>query len=225
MKRAALLLILAGCASLPGPVAQLDGFTADQTAGRFDSIAKATVVSDCRATPFGSDACPRIHAIRARACLELARQEAAPGAACPPASASARQNLGCAVESYALAGNAALTGGDASNLTENRARARYCAARLQSPAKGLSLARAAGEDMKTLPPSASHDLLAASASLFVAQQATAAAADRCSAAQAASTLAQRGLSAGPTPPQRDALSGTRVAAAEETRSLPGCGVP
>ncbi|PTT88964.1 hypothetical protein DBR42_08795, partial [Pelomonas sp. HMWF004] len=120
-----LLLSLGGCATLPGPTGQLDRMTRAQAEGRDTANAAEVAEGDCLAQP-GEPACLRIQAIRGRACLALARAEAAPGAACPPPTASVRKQLDCAVDAYAKARGAAPAGSvDAVNLAENSARAQY----------------------------------------------------------------------------------------------------
>jgi hypothetical protein len=88
----------AGCAVAAGvadpPLAQLARW---RTAGR-DAIAAEPIVAPC---PDDHPACPRLHALRAEACLGRALADRAPGAACPASRAAPL--LDCAAEGYAAA--------------------------------------------------------------------------------------------------------------------------
>lgn len=218
-----LLLLLAACAAAPGNSGQLDRMSKAQTEGRDAANAAEVAEGDCLSQPTDA-ACLRIQAIRGRACLALARSEAAPGAACPPPTPSARRHLDCAVEAYSKAGGAASTGSaDAQNLTENAARAQYCAAGFKPPADGLGLLRQARSGLSGLPSTAERDLLGASVALAMAQRAGLAGDERCAAAREASRLAARALDGSPPPPLADASRATRNAARAEAAGLANCG--
>lgn len=222
MRSLTLLLLLGGCAAVTGSTGQLDRMTQAQTEGRDAANAAEVAEGDCLTQP-REPACLRIQAIRGRACLALARAEAAPGAACPPPTASARKNLDCAVDAYAKAQGAAPAGSvDAVNLAENAARAQYCAAGFKPPADGLALLRQARSGLGGLPPTAERDLLAASAALAVAQRTALGNDERCSAAREASRLAGRALDGGPPASIADASRATRNAARQEAAGLNNC---
>ena len=72
-----------------------------------DAIAAEPVVAPC---PAANPACPRLHALRAEACLGRALATRAPGAACPPSRAAPL--LDCAAEGYAAALAAAAAVGE-----------------------------------------------------------------------------------------------------------------
>lgn len=223
-----LLLACGGCETavhvMPGPTAQLARMEQAQRDGNLAAIERDAPDAACTTSPFGSDACPKIHALRAGACLALARQQAAAGAACPPPSGDGARLTRCAADSYGLAGDAVLAAStEPAAAFQNRMRSRYCAARLVPPPEGLGLAQAALADAARVPPSAAADLLSASAALFIAQSMSASPADRCAAARQARQLAERGLAgAGATPALLDALRGTRTAAGAEAAALAGC---
>lgn len=224
----AFALALLGCSTavqvMPGPVAQLARMEQAQQAGRTADIAGEKVDAACASTPFSSEACPKIHALRAGACLALAQQQAADGAACPPPTGSAATQINCAADSYALAGDGVLANsGDAAAALQNRGQARYCAARLRPPAEGLAMARAAMADLARPPASGGRDLMAASAALFIAQSTAAPAAERCDAARQATQLAERGLATPDAAPAvLAALRGTRTAAQAEAAAITRC---
>jgi hypothetical protein len=216
------LLLLAACAAVSGPTAQLERMTAAQAAGRDAANAAEVPDGDCASKP-QDDACLRIQAIRGRACLALARAEAAPGAACPPPTAAARRNLDCAVDAYAKARGAAPAGSvDAVNVAENTARAQYCASGFKPPAEGLAMLREARTGLGTLPGNAERDLLGASAALAVAQRPALSGEERCAAARDAARLAARALGASPPPGIADASNATRNAARQEAAGLASC---
>ena len=88
------LLLLAGCAAAgfaDRPLAQLARW---RDAGT-EAIAAEPVVAPC---PAANPACPRLHALRAEACLGRALATRAPGAACPASRAAPL--LDCAAEHY-----------------------------------------------------------------------------------------------------------------------------
>lgn len=91
-------LLLAGCATAAAladpPLAQLARWRGADRA----RIAAEPVAAPC---PAENPACPRLHALRAEACLGEALAARAPGAACPASAAAAL--LGCAAEHYASA--------------------------------------------------------------------------------------------------------------------------
>lgn len=217
-----LAVLLSACAAVSGPTAQLERMTKAQAAGQDAANAAETPDGDCAAKP-DDPACLRIQAIRGRACLALARAEAAPGAACPPPSATVKRHLDCAVDAYAKARGAAPAGSvDALNLAENAARAQYCASGFKPPAEGLALLRQARAGIAALPASPEHDLLGASAALALAQRNGVAADERCAAAREASRLAARALGASPPPSVADAATATRNAARQEAAGLAAC---
>lgn len=222
MRSLPLLLLLGACAALPGPTPQLERMTKAQTEGRDAANAAEVAEGDCLTQP-SDPACLRIQAIRGRACLALARTEAAAGAACPPPTASARRNLDCAVDAYGKAQGAAPAGSaDAVNLAENAARAQYCASGFRPPAEGLALLRQARSGIAGLPATAERDLLGASAALAMAQRPALASSERCAAAREAARLAGRALDSGPSPSVADAARATRNAASQEAAGLTNC---
>jgi hypothetical protein len=216
-----LLLVLSACAALPGSTAQLERMTDAQTKGLDAQNAAEAPGDECVKEP-SAPGCQRIQAIRGRACLALARKEAAEGAACPPPSA--RKHLDCAVDAYSKAGGT--TAGeleDKENLTENTARARYCAAGYRStPTEALQLLRQARTGLDTLSPNARRDLMNASAALAIAQRETLSAGERCSAARDASRLAARAAPNGAPAGIASASQGTQNAARQLAARLDNC---
>lgn len=224
-------LYLAVLAFLPGCVADegVARLLQSQEQERPDAIAAAPVPAECRSTPFKSGACAGIHERRAHACLELARRETAPKAACPSlGSPSARRWLQCAVDSYAMAPPPEQA--QSADLRRNRARAFYCGARLQamegaSATRGAALASRAASELSALPPSPADAQLAASAELFIAQEARLPADERCASARRAALLASRGL--GAITPATENLVGpllaAKSAALREAGAIEGCG--
>lgn len=84
------------------------------------------------------------------------------------------------------------------------------------------MARSVAAELAPLPVSPARSLLAASASLAVAQRADIGAAERCAAAREAVAQARRGLGAAPEPAAARALRGSIDAATREAATLPGC---
>lgn len=213
---ALLAALAASCALLDPVTARLERDKALQARGAFAEIVAQDPPAACDAP--ATDVCRQLWAIRGRACLALARVEAAAGAACPPDNERAR--LDCAVTAYDRAGD--LDGPDRDALGENRARARYCAAHLRRAAEALALAQKAEADLDGLAPSPSRALIAASSALFVAQSETAGAGARCTAAKRAIDRAQAALGAFPGAPEAPALKGTLASAIAEQRRIPTC---
>lgn len=203
-------------------VAQLERYQAARSEGRLRAIADEPVVASC--TP-DRPACGRLHAIRAEACLALAMADRAPGAACPAASSAARDDLGCAAESYAAA-MAATAGGftAADQLAHRRGRvqALYCRAELDTVARGVPFAREALTLSGPLP-AVDRGTFGGSAALFLARPGAGSDAQRCENAREAARRAREGLAAAQAPDDRAAL--TRLASDAEARRLtiPGCG--
>jgi hypothetical protein len=215
---------LLGCGTDP----TLERLLQWQEQDKLTAIAAEPVPPGCASTPFTSRACPRIHAIRAHACLALANRETDPHAACPPLhSASARQALQCAVDSYAIAVPPQET--QSADLRQNRARAFYCGARLlvlegETAETGAKLARRAVDELSRLPPTPAHDHLAASSALFIANRERLLPAERCAAAHQADLLASRGLNAPPPVPidLANMLRATKNAALQAAATIDGC---
>lgn len=216
-----LLLLLGACAAVAPSTEQLQRMTDAQAKALDAQNAAELPVADCLKDP-SATACQRIQAIRGRACLALARKEAAAGAACPPPSA--KKHLDCAVDAYANAGGT--TAGemeDAENLAENTARARYCAAGLSADtAQALQLLRQARNGLDALAPNPRRDLMNASAALGLAQREALPAAERCAAARDAFRLAVRAAS--PTAPADvvSASQGTQAAARQQATRIANC---
>lgn len=226
------VLVLAAAYGLAGCVGirALDRMEHWQAQGNNAAIADEPVPPECAAQPSASPACSTFHAIRAHACLAMARTETAPDAACPPLNAE-RVNrwLACAADSYAKAGVADLPPQQAADLRQNRAQAFYCGAHLRLLQDGAAqaaaaMARAAQRELAQVPPDPERDLLAASSALLVAQQKRLPDAETCAAAREAARLAARGLRA--VPPDRTKLANgllaTRNAAMQEAAVIRTC---
>jgi len=157
--------------------------------------------------------------------MNLAQQEAAPNAACPQPTDTARRHLQCAAQDFGAAvkgGNVAAS--DLNDDTEMRARALYCGATLVSRADGLPNAREAGRELDTLPPNPQRDQLNAATQLFVANNDQLSTTERCAAAQAAVDRANRGLQSNPPANIQEGLSDTRAHAISVAGQLNGCKV-
>lgn len=160
MNRLALALgaaALTACATvatvLDPPLAQLARWR-DAPAQR---IAEEPVVAPC---PAGHAACPRLHARRAAACMELAMSARAPLAACP--GLAQRMHLECAVAAYA--------GADAGPVhAANHAQAALCLAELSGAQARLALGRRALALSPEAPPAQRAELAARARAIFAPQ--------------------------------------------------------
>jgi hypothetical protein len=213
--------MLGGCM-----VNQLSDFKKAEAAKDYATIEKKTIDSSCFADHGVSDECAQLTEIQGRACLTLALGEAAPNAACPPATDTARRRLQCAARDFA----AALSGGhfstdEQNDFTEMRARALYCGATLVSRADGLPDAREAARELETLGANPRRDQLSAAAALYVANSEQLSSADRCAAAQLAIARATRGLKNDPSGTLQQGLSDTRTHAMSVASRLTDCRVP
>jgi hypothetical protein len=204
--------LVAMCSVLSGPTAQLQQYEKAEAAKDFATIENSPIDAAC-VSGAGSDACPKLFAIRARACMQLARDEAAPGAACPPPTDSAKRRLDCAASNFAAARQASgFTPVQRDEFTEMRARALYCGATFRDASEGVPMDQTAGSELASLPPNARRDQLAASAALNIANRDALASNVRCDAARQAVHLAERGLTETPTEDLAAGLRGARSAA-------------
>lgn len=222
---AAAALLLAGCQQvgrvLDPDVAQLERFDAARKEGRLRDIANEPVVSSC--TP-EKQACGRLHAIRAEACLGLAMADRASGVACPAATSQARDDLACAATEYAAAMRATASGFSAADQLahrQGRAQALYCRAELDTVASGVPFAREAAQVAEGLPPPR-RQAIGGSAALFLARPGAGADAVRCERAREAARLAREGLAANPGAEDRALLSRLTSDAEARRASIPGC---
>jgi hypothetical protein len=214
-------------------VSQLSDFKKAESAKDYATIEKKTIDPGCFANhqvSFAnhqvSDECAQLTEIQGRACMTLALGEAAPNAACPPATDTARRRLECTAQDFAVA----LSGGhfstdDQNDMTEMRARALYCGATLKSRADGLPEAREAARELDTLSANPRRDQLSASAALYVANSDELSSADRCAAAQLAVARAARGLKNDPSGALQQGLNDTRTHAMSVASHLTDCRVP
>lgn len=194
---AVLSVLIVGCETpgLPGPIAQLDRYQKAEAAGQYKDIVADSLSGDCTGGGSASDACPKLHAIRARACLTLAHQAAAPNAACP--GSGARDLLACAAENYgAVLDSATFSPAQRTDFRDNHARATYCLANLSAGAERQSLGQQALDDLTRLPQDPRRDQLAASTALLLADGASGTA--RCDLYRQAAARARRGLGEQPT---------------------------
>ncbi|MBS7809459.1 hypothetical protein [Roseococcus pinisoli] len=193
MRSAALLLLLAGCASLARaidpPIALL---------ARWQTATPAEIAAEPVACPEGHPACARLHARHGEACLSLALARRAPGAACPAEAT----HLPCAAASYAAARALAPD----PRLAAGEAQARLCLAELSPPAMGAAEAARAA----VAAAAAGSALLGARAALVAARPGAGTDLQRCAAAQAGLALAP--------PASREAADLARRLA-----SIPACG--
>ena len=222
MKRVALIVLagflIGGCA-----VDQVSDFKKAEGAKNYAAIAGKKIDASCFADQQISDECAQLTEMQGRACMNLAQQETAPNAACPPPTDTARSHLQCAAQDF----GAAVKGGgiaasDLNDDTEMRARALYCGATLVSRADGLPNAREASRELDTLPANPQRDQLNAATQLFVANSDQLSTSDRCAAAQAAVERANRGLQSNPPANIQQGLSDTRAHAISVAGQLNGC---
>jgi hypothetical protein len=174
-----LFLVAACCATAAGladpPLAQLARW---RNALR-ETVAAEPVVAPCPAT---NPACPRLHALRADACLGEALAARAPLAACPGSRSAPL--LDCAAEGYAAA--LAATAPSAPMLRAGMAQALLCRAELDEPVRAANRAAAAADAAAGAPPGLAA-LHGARAALLLARVGPAA--GRCAEARRARDLA------------------------------------
>lgn len=168
---------------------------------RWETAAPETIATQAVACPPGHAACARLHARRAEACMGLAMNARAPGAACPGSPA----HLPCAVEDYAAA--RALTPNP--TLAAGEAQARLCLAAFVPPPEAASHARKA-RAAAIAGPDAGRGLLLARAALILSRPSIGMLSENCAAARA-------GLAVAP-PTSREARDLARRIA-----TIPGCG--
>lgn len=178
----ALLLCLGACAPtatlLDPPLGQL---------ARWETAAPPLIAAEPVACPPGHAACARLHARRAEACMGLAMEARAPGAACPGSA----EHLPCAVEGYAAA--RALTPHPGFAAAE--AQARLCLAAFVAPAEAASHARQARE-AALAAPDAGRWLLLARAALILSRPSIGTYSEACATARAGLAIAPPASRAG-----------------------------
>jgi hypothetical protein len=215
------LLLLGGCSHLPGSVAQLQRFKDAEVNKTYSAIEAESVSSDCTPGAGSSDAvCAQINEIHARACMQLAREQTAATAACPPSSA--RSLLDCAAAGFAAVKDSTeFSPSQRQDNAEMQARALYCGATLRDAVDGVPMAQQAAAALAALPPNPGRDQLAASALLFIAIRGQNPSA-RCDAARQAAQLAQRGAAENPSPDMAAALQSVHRNALQAAANLPDC---
>ena len=215
-------LALSGCAL--GPTKQLSDFKKWEAAGNLTAIEGASIDTSCAGK--ASAECVQLAEIQGRACLNLAKGEAAAKAACPPATDTARRRLQCAATDFdAARAGKQFPPDQLDQITEMRARALYCHANTLSRADGLAEAQQAGRELASLSENPERDQLAASAALYEANTNQVSAAERCGAARNAVKMADRGLQNSPSSELQQGLSATRDHATSVAGSLSNCSVP
>jgi len=191
---AVITMVMSGCC---GPVWQLSDWQDLENAKQYDEIEVEAIDSECIAQDGKmNEACPKLFAIHARACLILARAETSETAACPPYTESARKRMDCAAADYAKARSGNFSNDQLIEFSEHQARALYCGANFRTRPEGVPLARKAVVELSGLPPNPRRDHLAASAELFLAGTDQLSAADRCQSAKKALQFTSRGLADG-----------------------------
>ena len=227
MKFADSLLIIAG-ATLAGctTTSQLEKFKDLEGKQSYAAIESQQISPSCFSGSTPSEECAQLTEIQGRACLTLARQEAAPNAACPPPTDSAKRRLQCAAQNFAVAQKgSSFSADDVNNMIEMRARALYCGATFKTRADGLPDAREATRQLDTLPETAARDQLAAATLLYVANDEQLMPGERCNAARQAVARANRGLGASPSESVQQGLKDTMAHARSVASSLTDCQVP
>ena len=215
---------LSGC--VLGPTKQLGDFKKWEGANNLTAIEGQSIDASCAADKKDTPECAQLAEIQGRACLTLAKGEAAANAACPPATDTAKRRLQCAATDFdAARAGKQFPPDQLDQLTEMRARALYCHANTVARSDGLAEARAAGTELASLAENPQRDQLAASAALYEANTNQASAAERCGAARKAVQLANRGLQNNPSNDIQQGLDATRDHATAVAGSLPNCTVP
>jgi hypothetical protein len=215
-------LTLSGCAVVAPTTNELSKFKSWEAANNLTAIESATIKTNCAAD---DQECVQLAEIQGRACLTLVKQDTQAKAACPAFTPVTQKRLQCAATDF----QAALSGkqfpqDQMDQMTEMRARALYCHANTLSRPDGLPEAQEASRELATLSDNPERDQLAASAALYVANTSQAAAADRCSAARNAVTLANKGLQGSPSGDLQQGLTATREHATAVAGSLSNCSV-
>jgi hypothetical protein len=228
MRFASSLLIIAG-ALLTGcatTISQLDKFKDFERKQDYTAIESQQISASCFSGSTPSEECAQLTEIQGRACMTLAQQEAAPNAACPPPTDSAKRRLQCAAQNFAVAQKgSSFSADDVNNMIEMRARALYCGATFKTRADGLPDAREATRQLDTLPETAARDQLAAATLLYVANDEQLMPGERCNAARQAVARANRGLGASPSESVQQGLRDTMAHARSVASSLTDCQVP
>lgn len=190
-----LIFALAACSALDAPVAQLERWQKQRAVGALAAIAEEPVVREC--APGTGAACQRLHLMRAEACLAVALQNRAPGAACPGATAREAALLACAASAAQAAEQAA---GEALPAARRmRGQARLCAIENLPPAMAAPAARELITESAPLLD-AEGALLRGRAALVATRPSAGSEAARCAAARAALAEARRGLHLSPDDP-------------------------
>lgn len=214
-------LCAAGCTT-----SQLSTFKKWEADQQLDKIESAQIDSGCSGSARGTEECAQLGEIQARACMTLASREAAPGAACPPATNTARARLTCAADGFAAAkAGHSFSGDQVNEFTEMRARALYCRANLVAAADGISDAREASRELATLPGNPRRDQLAAAAALYIGNSENLSAEQRCEGAIKSVKLADLGMTSGASGDILTGLTNTRDHALLVIRHLPSCKAP
>jgi len=224
-----LVLLLVGCVNdhpiipLPGPVAQRQRFTDLQAQGDFAAIAKTRVDAACLPGGSGSDACPALFAIHGRACLEMARQEAGAGNACPGPTDTAKAMLECSIHDLGAAeASGKLDASALGGVRQNHAEALYCRATMLPAAAGGPMVAQAESELANAPNEAKTKELAARVALYVAARSDFPQAQRCEAVERASAAAKAGLALRPDAATAKDLAGLANSAEDWRKRLSNC---
>jgi hypothetical protein len=227
MIRGALIAILgfalvwcSGCSA--GSTAQLDKYQTWEKTEDFKSIVDTPVVS-CSPS---DEACGRLHAIHADACLQLAMKDRAPGAACPRSDPEIRNMLDCAATEYSAAQQAAasakFTSDQLAIQSANRAGALYCDAELQdtvSAGAALALEAKLEADKASEPQ---RQLIGGRAALYLAKPGVGDDPSRCKNANEAERQAAAGLNVAGDAAARSALERLQSDANMRMQQIPNC---
>jgi hypothetical protein len=218
-------LVLTACSTVSDvqSVDALSSMQKLQAQGQFEQIANQPVGSGCAP---GTEACAKIYAIHAYACLVSATGNPPLQAACPDRNGPKAKWIDCAVDDYRKAKGATKDPAELSNLAGNQAHALYCSAefrRFDDDQQGAaSLAREAEAAVSSVPYTAQNARIAASAALMTAQLTKLPSSDRCLAARNAARWATRGLALPQSDPgETDSLNFSLTEARAEAKDICG----
>ncbi|WP_248558469.1 hypothetical protein [Paraburkholderia terrae] len=157
----------------------------------------------CASQP-GTEACAKIYAIHAHACLVSATGNPPSHAPCPGRNDPKARWIDCAVDDYRKAKGATNDPVELSNIAGNQAHALYCSAEFRQfdgkDSEANALASEAIAAVASVPTTAQNARIATSAELMIAQLQQLSSSQRCQAARNAASWATRGLAVTPSDP-------------------------
>jgi len=198
-----------------------------QAKGDYKQIANQSVPAACDKQNSGTEACAKIYAIHAYACLVSATGNPPSQAPCPDRNDPKAKWIDCAVDGYRKAKGATNDPVELSNLAGNKAHALYCSAEFSrvdgNDKEAASRVKEAVDAVSSVPTTPQNARIAASAELMIAQLQLSSS-DRCQAARDAVNWATRGLAVTQSDPsEARSLNATLNLARGEAKNI--CGGP